>query len=86
MTRLASKEELRAFKVGDLVTTEFDRDASALVRRITAIKTTEKTGSGYRISADAGDPCPCCKRFFGVPVSGVDGSWFLPATQEAQSV
>jgi len=71
-------EIVRKFKVGDLVTTDFDIDHKTLVRKITRIEKNEEYGSGYKIWADGGCPCPCCGRTFAEPINGVDGAWFVP--------
>lgn len=63
-------------KVGDRVISEFDYDSRTVVRRLTRIEPDRGCGSGYRAWADAGEPCPHCKRCFADLVEGVDAAWF----------
>ena len=66
---------------GQLVTTDFWLTEADIVRRIESIEVDFGCSSGYRIAADAGEPCACCKRPFGRRVHGIDGSWFSPVKE-----
>lgn len=60
------------------VTTDYIAEDADVVRRITKIEQSEKHGSGYCASADAGEPCPCCYRLFSRTIADVDAAWFIP--------
>jgi len=73
-------------KVGDQVTTDYRRSEAAIVRLITSIERHKTYGSGYRVCADGGKPCPCCGALPGKPITGssgkgIDGSWFIPVKE-----
>lgn len=65
--------------VGMRVVSTFIRREEFVVRTLTAIAPDETCGSGFRASADGGDPCPHCHRPSGTPINGVDAAWFRPA-------
>jgi hypothetical protein len=77
--RLSTKEEVEQLSVGDTVVTDFHRGDGHVKRKITRIEKDPKcSSSGYRISADDGGTCPCCKRSLSRPIAGgVDGAWFI---------
>lgn len=71
----------KPFKVGDKVSSDFYKEESDIVRTVTYIEEDKRCGSGYRVRADGGEPCPCCKRLPGRPIGGtfdegVDSAWF----------
>jgi hypothetical protein len=61
------------FKKGNLVKSDFYEEEKDIVRKIISIK---KDNGGYRVSADAGKICECCKRPLGKEILGVDSAWF----------
>jgi len=68
------------FKRGDKVTSDFYPDEKDLVRTVTSCIKHPNCQSGWRITADAGEPCPCCNRpgkpIIGAGNNGVDSEWF----------
>ncbi len=64
--------------VGQLVTTEYHSSTSTVIRKITRIRKDLDCGSGLRVSADGGEPCPTCKRTPAACINGIDGAWFIP--------
>lgn len=71
-----SKNKYGELKVGDLVTTDWLVDKEDIVRKITTIYTDNQCGSGFRASADGGEPCKTCHRPLSNPVENVDANWF----------
>ena len=65
------------FAVGDIVTSSYYRDEASVVRVVTTATKDKDCMSGWRISADAGDKCPTCKRLLGTKIPGVDSEWFV---------
>lgn len=68
------------FIPGDRVVTKFYRDESDIIRRVESCVQDRACGSGWRVVADAGEPCPCCGRRAGRPVCSVDSAWFEKVT------
>lgn len=68
--------EVKDFKVGMKVTSSFRRAESDVIRTLTMFKEDNTTGSGFRASADGGEPCECCGLKKGSEINYVDGGWF----------
>ena len=62
--------------VGAKVTSDKVFSETKVIRKITFIAKSEKTGSGYIASADGGEPCPHCNHPMGKPIENVDAAWF----------
>lgn len=74
------------FKVGDRVTTKFHPEQKNIIRNVVSV--TEYSGykSGWAVSVDGGDPCPCCGSRKGSAIKGHDGhgadsGWFKKVEQ-----
>ena len=78
-TKLSTKEVVKRFKVGDIVTSEYHENDYSVKRIITKIEIDPDTGTGIRIWASDGGKCDCCGRILSKPINGADGAWFLPA-------
>lgn len=63
------------FQVGDSVTSEFYREHSSLVRKITSVRRDKSCESGWSASADGGKICSECGRSEN-PICAVDSAWF----------
>lgn len=65
-------------KVGSKVTTDYEKGAENVIRSVTDIEQDHLFGSGYKVSADGGEPCGECGRFNAQPVQEIAGEWFVP--------
>ena len=72
-------------KIGQLVTSTFIPDDKSIIRKITHFEPDMKCGSGYRASADPGEPCPLCLRHFTASINNVDSAWFQPADKQLKA-
>lgn len=70
--------ERAPFKVGDMVTTDFDPADERVHRMVTKVESVSvrQSQSGWRVSADGGHECEACGRRASRPIGGVDSSWF----------
>ncbi len=74
------------FKVGDLVTTDWDLQHDySIIRKIINIHKDATRGSGWRASVDAGEPCPHCNRYYADTIEGIDGSWFIKMEKDVEN-
>ena len=73
-----TNKSIPPFKVGASVTTQFRREESAVVRKITSIEESVRTSSGWAASVDGGIACPTCNRLPGTEIINVDSDWFEP--------
>ena len=71
-------------QIGQKVVTDWDFKAPDVVRTLTTIFRDQKTGSGYKAAADAGEPCPHCHRTFTEPTPAVDAAWFRPVEDQEE--
>lgn len=74
-------EKKQPFNVGDKVTTNYYPNQEKIVRAVLEIYKDSDCESGWRVLADGGEPCACCKRPFGNEIGGrhgygVDSGWF----------
>jgi len=72
----AKKSLTPPFKIGDKVTCRFFREEVHLVRTVTEVLCAPTCGSGWLVSADAGDECDKCHRPFGRQTPRIDSPYF----------
>jgi len=65
-------------RVGQLVTTDYERGAEQVVRRVMDIKPDKRFESGYMVNIDGGESCPHCLRPFAKPIRRIDAAWAIP--------
>ena len=70
------------FKVGDRVTTYYNKNAGHIVRTVTKVEKSNRHASGWAVSADAGEPCQECKRCYTDVIWAVDSDWFKKVKED----
>lgn len=75
------KFDPRTFQIGTDVVTSYELPDKGVVRKITKIDVARtegvlSTSSGYRVSADGGQPCKSCGATPSKPIKDVCASWF----------
>ena len=63
------------FRVGDKVTTDFQRGQEHIVRTVTEVIGHATCQSGWLVSANAGEPCDKCARGYDT-IGRIDSDWF----------
>ena len=79
--RLGSGHGLR---VGMTVTSDYDQTAKDVRRTLTRYFESNGFGSGWGAAADAGEPCPTCRRYYTTHIGPVDAAWFIPVVDKRQ--
>lgn len=67
----------KPFRVGQLVTTKKDRAYDyEIVRKVTEVIKSNKSYTGFLVSADAGETCPHCGQYLANPIGLIHADWF----------
>lgn len=74
---LRKVQKMKQLEIGQKVTSKYYSLDQDLVRTITTVYKDDKCSSGFRVSANGGEPCKECGRVSAF-INNVDGGWFIP--------
>ena len=70
------------FEVGDRVTSDYYVDARYIIRVVTKVAPLKGYASGWAVSADAGEPCLQCGRYYTDAMFFIDSGWFKKVEED----